>query len=240
MFFIFPISDLNPTRKKPIITITLILICFIIFLWQESLNIYSLNDLILSYGMIPSVLFGLKSLPPEISKILPPFTIISSLFLHGGWLHIISNMGYLYIFGDNIEDSMGKVRFIIFYILCALIAALSQALLDPQSEIPMIGASGAISGILGGYLVLFPKIKIKLFVWFLIFIKTFYIRAVFILLGWIILQFLNFDYENNNGGVAYAAHIGGFISGMVLIHFFKKDVNRSKMKLSKGTLPESK
>ena len=144
------------------------------------------------------------------------------MFLHGGWMHLIGNMTYLYIFGDNIEDVMGKIKFIVFYLITGTCAALSQALLDPSSTIPMVGASGSIAGVLGAYLMLFPKANIRVFFWFIIFFKIINIRAIFVLGGWIIIQLISFNgTDGNNGGIAYAAHIGGFISGIVLIHFFK-------------------
>ncbi len=187
--------------------------------------------------MIPSVIFGFSERAPELNMIPSVLTIFSSIFLHGGWMHLIGNMGYLYIFGDNIEDCMGKLRFIFYFCLCGVIAALSQSLIDVNSNIPMIGASGAISGILGGYLILFPKAKIKIFVWLIIFIKTFNIPAMFVLIGWIIIQLFSFEINTSDGGVAYAAHIGGFIGGACLIKVFKKNFSK---KLNAGSLPQSK
>ena len=155
MFF-FPISDQNPTRNKPVVCWFVILICFILFFWQQSLSNDDLRKLILSFGMIPSVLFGFKELSYELIKIPSELTIFTSIFLHGGWMHLIGNMMYLHIFGDNIEDCMGRLRFIIFFSLCGTVAALSQSFVNLESAIPMIGASGAVSGILGGYLLIFP------------------------------------------------------------------------------------
>ena len=150
-------------------------------------------------------------------------------------MHLLGNMGYLYIFGDNIEDCMGKIRFIVFC-LCGCIAATSQCLIDINSNIPMIGASGAISGILGGYLILYPNANIKVFVWLLIFVKTFNVPAMIVLIGWIIIQFFSIDFSSQNGGIAYAAHIGGFIGGLILIKIFEKKKN----KFYQSTLPTSK
>ncbi len=238
--FIFPISDDNPTTTKPFVSWSLILTCIFIFLYHQSLNNELQNVIFLTYGMIPSVLFGIEELPPYLNPIPSFFTLFTSMFLHGGWMHLLGNMGYLYIFGDNIEDCMGKFRFIIFFFLCGLIAAISQSVINVNSIIPMVGASGAISGVLGGYLVLYPRTNIKVFCWFLIFIKTFNIPAMFVLGGWIIIQFFSFDNNASDGGVAYAAHIGGFISGMILIKIFKKRQNKNYEKLEKGSLPSSK
>ena len=159
----FPVFDDNPTKKKPIISWVIIFICIIIFLFQESLNHHEQRKLFLSYGMIPSVLFGQNELSVNLEKVPAFLTIFTSMFLHGGWMHLIGNIGYLYIFGDNIEDCMGRLRFVIFYLTCGFIAAFSQCFIDINSSTPMIGASGAISGILGGYLILYPKKNVRVF-----------------------------------------------------------------------------
>ena len=239
MFF-FPISDENPTNKKPLVCWIIILFCIFIFISYVFKNSYFKDSIFLSFGMIPAVLFGFSELSPTL-KFIPSFlSIITSMFIHGGWMHLIGNMTYLYIFGDNIEDVMGKMKFIVFYLITGTCAALSQALLDPNSTIPMVGASGSIAGVLGAYLMLFPKANIRVFFWFIIFFKIINIRAIFVLGGWIIIQLISFNgTDGNNGGIAYAAHIGGFISGIVLIHFFKNK-NFNKGKLSKRSLPSAK
>ena len=168
MFF-FPISDVNATKNKPIITWIILVCCILIFIYQKNFDYHFEQKIILTFGMIPSVLFKIKQLPDELVTIPSYMTLISSMFLHGGWMHLIGNMAYLYIFGDNIEDKLGKIKFTVFYVFCGVFAALCQALIDVNSEIPMIGASGAISGILGAYLILFPKKDIKVFFWFFIF-----------------------------------------------------------------------
>ena len=197
------------------------------------------RKLFLSYGMIPSVLFGHNELSVNLEKVPAFLTIFTSMFLHGGWMHLIGNIGYLYIFGDNIEDCMGRLRFVIFYLTCGVIAALSQCFIDINSSTPMIGASGAISGILGGYLILYPKKNVKVFFWFIIFVKTFNIPALYVLGAWILIQFFSFD-TSASDGVAYAAHIGGFIAGIALIFLFKKNNFESTKKLESGSLPSSK
>lgn len=239
MFF-FPISDQNPTNKKPLICWIIILFCVLIFITYVFKNSYIKDSIFLSFGMIPAVLFGFSELSPPL-KFIPSFlSIITSMFLHGGWMHLIGNMTYLYIFGDNIEDVMGKTKFIVFYLITGTCAALSHALLDPNSTIPMVGASGAIAGVLGAYLMLFPKANIRVFFWFIFFFKIINVRAIIVLGGWIIIQLISFNgTEVSNGGVAYAAHIGGFISGIILIHFFKNK-NLNKRKLSKSSLPSAK
>ena len=238
MFF-FPVFDDNPTKNKPIISWFVIFLCITVFLFQESLNYHDQKKLFLSYGMIPSVLFGHNELSNNLEKIPAILTVFTSMFMHGGWMHLIGNIGYLYIFGDNIEDCMGRLKFIIFYLTCGSVAALSQCLIDINSSTPMIGASGAISGILGGYLLLYPKANVKVFFWFIIFVKTFNIPALYVLGAWILIQFFSFD-SSASDGVAYAAHIGGFVAGILLIKFFKKNNYSKTKKLEKGSLPSSK
>ena len=239
MFF-FPFADENPTTKKPIVSWIIIFICSIIFLNYIFEHEYIKEKIFLSFGMIPAILFGYSELSNSL-KVVPAFiSIVTSMFLHGGWMHLIGNMTYLYIFGDNIEENLGKIKFIIFYLLTGGFAALSQALLDTSSTTPMIGASGAIAGVLGAYLVLFPKAKIKVFFWFIIIFKVFKIKAFIVLGGWILMQFLSFSGDDlNSGGVAYAAHIGGFVSGVILINFMK---NKTKVKHrpSRSSVPNSK
>ena len=238
MFF-FPFADENPTTKKPIVSWSIIFICSLIFLNYIFEQEYIKEQIFLSFGMIPAILFGHSELSSSL-KVVPGFiSIITSMFLHGGWMHLIGNMTYLYIFGDNVEETLGKRKFIIFYLLTGGFAALSQSILDTNSTIPMIGASGAIAGVLGAYLVLFPKAKIKVFFWFIIFFKVFKIRAFIVLGGWIFIQFLSFSGNDlNSGGVAYAAHIGGFISGVILINIMRN--KKTKPKLTRSSLPDAK
>ena len=237
MFF-FPIADENPTKNKPFISWIIIFLCVISFFKLVYEEEYIKEQIYLSFGMVPALLFGYSELSPSLKIIYPTFSILTSMFLHGGWMHLIGNMTYLYIFGDNIEDNLGRTKFILFYIITGACAALSQAFLDPTSTIPMVGASGAIAGLLGAYVVLFPKAKIKVFFWFIIFFKIIKIRAIFVLGFWIIIQLISFSGSDlNAGGVAYAAHIGGFASGIILIYFLK---NKQPHKLNKGSLPSSK
>ena len=239
MFF-FPFADENPTSEKPIISWLIIFTCSFIFFNQIFDPIYETEQTFLSFGMIPAVLFGHSELSDPLKIIPPALSIFTSMFLHGGWMHIIGNMTYLYIFGDNIEERLGKLKFVIFYLVSGIVAAISQAIMDPTSTIPMIGASGAIAGVLGGYLVLYPKANIKVLFWFIIIVKVIRIRAFIVLGGWIIIQFISFNgTELNSGGVAYAAHIGGFISGIILINLMKNKITQ-KNKILSGSVPNSK
>ena len=206
----FPISDDNPSSSIPYITYFLIGACCFVFSLQY---LSQMNPQIFyTYGFIPNSFFSEYSSLP----------IYTSMFLHGGLFHIAGNMLYLWIFGDNVEDSMGKVKFIIFYLLCGTIAALCQGFVDPSSEIPMVGASGAIAGVLGAYLMLFPKANVKCLVFIIIIIQMIRIPAFIVLGFWIVIQFFNIPGSiDADGGTAYFAHIGGFLAGMILIPFFK-------------------
>ena len=231
-----PLKDDNPTSSKPIITYCLIIICIFVFLIELASPSYRTGEFFYSYGLIPSVLLGKLKLAPSMYVIPAYLTIITSMFVHGGFMHLIGNMLYMWIFADNIEDSLGKVKFLIFYILCGIGAAMAQVFTDTNSQIPMVGASGAIGGVLGAYLVNYPKAKILVLIPFGFFSQIIKIKALYVLFFWFILQFVNSALTNSNGGgVAYAAHIGGFISGVILILFFnKKNKNKSKSKTIKN------
>lgn len=157
-----PLHDDNPTTSTPLVTVTLILACGLIFFYQSSLPATVGEAFVYQYGAIPAVVLGHAALPPEIMTIPAYSTVVTSMFLHGSWMHLIGNMLYLWVFGNNIEDAMGHVRFIFFYGSCGILAALSHALTEPTSTVPMVGASGAISGVLGAYLLLFPRARVLL------------------------------------------------------------------------------
>ena len=222
-----PLRDDNPTLRKPIVTYILIGLCVAIFFIQLGSESYKTGHLFYSYGLIPSVLVGHDQLPMDLYVVPAYATIFSSMFMHGGWMHLIGNMWYMKIFADNIEDNLGSRNFIIFYILCGIGAAMTHVLTDTQSQIPMVGASGAIGGVLGAYMINHPKAKVLVLIPYFI-ITIIKIRALYVLGFWFILQFFS-----HGGGVAYAAHIGGFVSGMILILFFNKKTKR-KTKVVKG------
>jgi membrane associated rhomboid family serine protease len=216
-----PLNDDNPIHSTPVATVTFIIACCMVFLYQGSLLSSRGEIFIYLYGAIPAVLFGQAALPPEVMAIPAAATVLTSMFLHGSWMHLIGNMLYLWIFGNNIEDVMGSVKFVIFYLLCGAIAALSHALTDPISTVPMVGASGAISGVLGAYLLLFPHARVLLFAPL---IGTTYVPAGIVLGFWFVMQILSggASLGSQGGGVAFFAHIGGFVAGMILIGFFKR------------------
>ena len=223
MFF-FPLFDDNPSRRTPWIAWAIIAICVLVFFWQQSLPPQSERLAFYQFGFVPAHASGAALLPPEIVVIPAWATVVTAMFLHGGWMHIGGNMLYLWIFGDNVEDSMGPIKFVIFYLLCGGAAALSQFAIDPASRVPMVGASGGIAGILGAYLVLHPRAAIRTFILIVIFVRFINLPAWLVLGFWIGGQFLAVPgaLSGADGGVAYFAHIGGFIAGMVLIPFFKR------------------
>lgn len=218
-----PLHDDNPTEITPYLTIGFIATCVLVFLFQFSLGEEQGAFFVYQYGAIPAVVFGHEALPPELAAVPAFASLITSMFLHGGWMHLLGNMLYLWIFGNNIEDAMGHKRFIVFYLTCGILAALGHAITAPESTVPMVGASGAISGVLGAYLLLYPKAQVMVIIPLGFFSQMTYIPAVFVLGFWFVLQLFSggFSFGSEGGGVAWFAHIGGFIAGMVLIGFFK-------------------
>lgn len=216
-----PLHDDNPTRSTPYVTIGIIIVSVVVFLWELSLG-KRLELAVYSLGMTPAVVFGGKQLLPQLNLVPEWMTIFTSMFLHAGWMHLIGNMLYLWIFGDNVEDAMGHGRFLFFYLLSGVFAVLAQALPDPNSTIPMIGASGAISGVLGAYLLMFPHARVLVVIPFGFYLHTTRIPAGLVLAFWFLLQlFSSATSSGQQGGVAFGAHIGGFIAGMLLIPLFK-------------------
>ncbi len=218
-----PLHDDNPTILKPLVTISFIVACVSIFFYQISLSPSSERLFVYQFGVIPSVLFGTESFTRN-ALIPAPLSLLSSMFLHGGWMHLIGNMLYLWIFGNNIEDAMGHRRFVGFYLTCGVIAAVSHAIASPGSPIPMVGASGAISGVLGAYLLLYPRSSILVLIPIWVFIKVVRVPAAAVLGFWFLIQLVSgsASLSSHGGGVAWFAHIGGFLAGMLLIGFFKR------------------
>ena len=217
-----PLHDDNPTDVPPVFTILLIAACVLVFLWQISLG-KAQERAILALGVIPSILLGERRLSPELALVPPELTILTSMFLHGGWMHLIGNMLYLWVFGNNVEDAIGHLRFLVFYGLCGAAAVFAQALPNPASTIPMIGASGAISGVLGGYLLLYPHARVLVGIPLGFIIHTARLPALWVLGFWFLLQIINTLLAGKGqGGVAWGAHIGGFIAGMLLLPLFRR------------------
>lgn len=218
-----PLHDDNPTSSFPVLTITLIVTCVLVYVFQASLGPGGGQAFILSLGVIPAVLLNKVQLTPELALVPAEVTVFTSMFLHGGFMHLAGNMLYLWIFGNNIEDAMGKVRFIMFYLICGIAAALGQTIQNPESTVPMVGASGAISGILGAYLLLYPHARVLVLIPLGFIIQMVRIPAGWVLGLWFVLQLVSSALSNSDGGgVAWFAHIGGFIAGMILVPVMKQ------------------
>lgn len=211
-----PLKDENPVSSFPFVTLLLITFCIISYLYQISLG-YAREGFILRLGVIPYEITHIKDLPP-FSPIPFYFTLFTSLFIHGDILHLTGNMLFLWIFGNNVEDFLGHIRFLIFYLLSGIIASITHILTDINSLTPMIGASGAIAGVLAAYLLLYPRAKILTLILFPFFIQIVRIPAVIFIGLWFVFQILS---ASTGGGIAWYAHIGGFVSGLVLINLFR-------------------
>ena len=217
-----PLRDENPTVRPPILTVGLMVACVAVFLLQIGAGQSGGNEVIYRFGLIPAVFFGHDRLPDGFSQVPPFLTLFTSMFLHGGWLHLGGNMLFLWIFGNNVEDVLGHAKFLIFYLLSGVGAGFAQMLVDTQSQIPMVGASGAIAGILAAYMVMFPRAKVLTLVWLGFFVTTVRIAAVWFLGIWLGLQWLNaLTTTDGGGGVAWWAHLGGFGAGLILLVILK-------------------
>jgi membrane associated rhomboid family serine protease len=217
-----PLRDNLPTRRVPLVTLVIIGINAFVFFKAFWLGPVGGQRYLLYYGLLPCSLTGNCQVTGRAFS--PELTLLTSMFVHAGFFHFAGNMLYLWIFGNNVEDSMGRVRFVVFYLLCGFGAAYAQILADPVSRIPMVGASGAISGVLGAYLLLFPQARVLTLIPLGFFISMAEIRAVFVLGFWFVVQILNgfLTFNHPGGGVAWFAHLGGVVSGFVLVGFFKR------------------
>ena len=200
-----PLRDTVPSSRFPLVNWTLIAANIVVFVYQLSLG-SRLEEFIFTHGLVP--------------RHFTFVTLLSSMFLHGGWLHVLGNMLYLYIFGDNVEDRLGHARYLAFYVLCGMAAGATQAITAPHSDVPMIGASGAIAGVSGAYLLFFPNSRVVTLVPIFLFVQLIEVPAVFFLVVWFLWQLLSgiatFGARSGMAGVAFWAHVGGFVSGMVL------------------------
>jgi rhomboid family protein len=223
---VIPLRDANPVRRVPIVTIGLIAACVVAFAYelgtQSTGGDSALERLFRDFGLVPAELTATFSPGADQADVMyrELLTIFTSMFLHGGWLHLIGNMLFLYIFGDNVEDRLGHLRYLCFYLLCGVVAGLAQTVVNPTSGVPMVGASGAIAGVSGAYLLFFPTARVVTLVPVFIFLQLIEIPAVFFLAIWFVWQLLSgvatFGDRSGMGGVAFWAHIGGFLAGMTL------------------------
>ncbi len=220
----FPYKDDNPTRSLPLLTWFFIGANLLVFFrWQLPLPPQEVERYFFTYGFVPNSFFGISPTTSIEGKLWGWATIYTSMFSHGGTLHLLGNMLFLYLYGDNVEDAMGKIRFVLFYLTCGTAAALAQGFVAPDSEVPMVGASGAISGVIAGYLLLYPRANVRVFYWLFLFVGTVFVPAWAVLGLWVAEQILALpDSMKAAGGVAVMAHLGGFTAGLVLTPFFKK------------------
>lgn len=230
----FPLRDDNPHFLTPWTTLALIAVNLFVWVWVQGMGSEpALSRSVCRLGLIAGDLLGTLpegvriALSPELVCVLGErggwYTLLTSMFMHGGWLHIIGNLWFLWVFGNNVEDAMGHLRFLIFYLLCGVVAALAQIFLAMDSAVPMVGASGAIGGVMGAYIVLYPRVRVHLLVILGIFVTTVAVPAIFMLGYWLLLQVLGgfVSHGQQGGGVAFWAHVGGFVAGALLVLIFK-------------------
>ncbi|MBU1186427.1 MAG: rhomboid family intramembrane serine protease [Acidobacteria bacterium] len=216
-----PLKDENPTTRFPVVTVLFIVVNILVFFYQVlspeglQLYVYKLGAIPYEITHFQSISFVISESGAHLTRISPPLSLFTSMFLHGGVFHLFGNMLYLWIFGNNIEDYLGSFRFVIFYLIGGLAASLTHILFNPGSQVPMIGASGAIAGILGAYFILYPSARVLT----LVFFSVIPVPAAIILGIWFVGQLLNIGL---GGGVAWFAHIGGFVAGLLLLRLFKQ------------------
>jgi membrane associated rhomboid family serine protease len=223
---VIPLYDDLPTRRFPWMTVTLIVANVLVFVYELALSGAGVGRLDAFYfraGFVPYEISHLVDVPPP-DVVPPPFTILTSMFVHEGWLHIAGNMLFLWIFGNNVEDAMGRVRYLGFYVLCGVGAALAQTAIMPDSSVPNIGASGAIAGVLGAYIMLYPRARVLTLVpVFLFFFPIVMLPAWVVIGAWFVLQLFEGVLSLGaaaGGGIAFFAHVGGFVAGVLLVSLF--------------------
>ncbi|MBI4446950.1 MAG: rhomboid family intramembrane serine protease [Acidobacteria bacterium] len=221
-----PFRDNIPSRSYPIMTVSLILANIAAFLYELSLPPRALESFVFLYGVVPARFQFLSEYPLEVMQT-TSINVFAAMFLHGGWVHLLGNMWYLWIFGDNVEDRMGHFRFLIFYLVCGIAASLAHIFFNISSEIPSIGASGAVAGVLGAYLLSYPFARILTVLPFFLFWPVVELPALLVLGFWFFVQLMNGTAAvtiaaQTTGGVAWWAHVGGFVAGMILIGAFAR------------------
>jgi membrane associated rhomboid family serine protease len=227
----FPIRDENPTLHASVATFLIVGVNVAVWIFVQKMGLHpALAESVWRFGVIPGELLGRVSPGTEVDTgaklvavldgIPNRWSIITSMFMHGGWLHLIGNMWFLLLFGDNVEDAMGSVRFVFFYLICGIAAVAAQVLAVPSSLLPMVGASGAIGGVMGAYMLLYPMAPVQMVVFFGFFVDRIVVPAFFMLGYWFLLQFMTGMFDRGTGGVAVWAHVGGFVAGILLVHFF--------------------
>ena len=231
-----PIHDDQPRFSTPCVTYFLIVLNTVIFLFEWFIGLQNeraLNAIIFEFGVVPRVVTGALTGSPHVSLAGAFIPMLTSMFLHGGWLHIIGNMWVLWIFGDNIEDYLGHFLYLVFYLVCGIAASFTHVLLNLSSRVPSIGASGAIAGIMGAYFLLYPRAKVLTLVPLIIFFTFWWLPAWIVLGYWFLVQFFSgtstaIAYSSQNSGIAFWAHVGGFVAGLVLIKLLPERTGRRR------------
>jgi len=232
-----PIRDDQPRFSTPYVTYFLVALNVVIFLMELSVGSQSrgaLNALIFEFGVVPKQVLDSLGGGPQLSPVGAVIPIFTSMFLHGSWLHIIGNMWVLWIFGDNIEDHVGHFLYLMFYLLCGFAAAVTHILLNPGSNVPTVGASGAIAGIMGAYFLLYPRARVLTIVPLIVFFTFWWLPAWIVLGYWFLVQFLSGTAtsvaysSSSSGGIAFWAHVGGFVAGIVLIKVLPERAHRQR------------
>ena len=208
-----PLRDVIPSRTTPYVTVTIIALNALAWFYEVMMPREQLEVFLQVYGIVPGAFI--------------PSTLLTGMFLHGGWSHVIGNMWYLWIFGDNVEDRLGHGRFLVFYLLCGITAALGQIFMDPQSTLPMIGASGAIAGVMGAYFVLYPHSRVLTLIPLIIFWEIIELPAIMLLGFWFLMQLFSagaiaVTASTGGGGVAFMAHVAGFVTGIIGVFAFRR------------------
>jgi len=219
-----PVGDSTRRRITPYVNLGIIAASILVFLYELSLSAVDVNSLFVDWGVIPVQLKDWLESPSGVEE---PATVVTSMFIHGGWLHLIGNMLYLWVFGDNVEEAMGHSRYLLFYLLAGTGAVALQVFFDQDGAIPMVGASGAIAGVLGAYLVLYPRATVSVLIPWLWFLGAFPMPAAFLIVFWFLLQLLSGVAALGTAtgvteGIAFWAHVGGFVTGLVLVWVFRR------------------
>ena len=219
-----PVGDSTRRRITPYVNVGIIVACVLVFLYELSLNAFEVNEFFQDWGVVPAQLVDWWGSPSSVEE---PATVVTAMFIHGGWLHLIGNMLYLWVFGDNVEDAMGHGRYLLFYLLAGGGAVALQVFLDQDNVIPMVGASGAIAGVLGAYLVLYPRATVAVLIPWFWFFGAFPVPAAFLIIFWFLLQLLNSVASLGTAtgvteGIAFWAHVGGFLTGLALVWVFRR------------------
>ncbi len=219
-----PVGDSARRRTTPYVNLAIIAASVLVFVYELSLSAFEINDFFRDWGVVPDQLVAWWANPSGLGE---PSTVVTAMFVHGGWLHLIGNMLFLWVFGDNVEDAMGHGRYLLFYLLAGAGAVALQVYVDPESPIPMVGASGAIAGVLGAYLVLYPRATVAVVIPWLWFFGAFPVPAAFLIVFWFLLQLLSGvaalgAVTGVTEGIAFWAHVGGFAAGLSLVVVFRR------------------